>query len=392
MEKVLIIRYGEISLKGLNRPFFENTLLKNIKKVIKKIGDFNIYKMHGRIYIDLDEDYEEEIIEAVTKVFGVVSVSVAYVFEANIERISEVALEHARECLEMDNIKTFKIETKRANKSFPIKSPQISRQVGGYVLENLDELTVDVHNPNVVIQVEVRDKAYVYSRKIQAFGGMPYKTNGKAMLLLSGGIDSPVAGWLVAKRGVEIEAIHYHSYPFTSDRAKEKVIDLARILSKYCGKIRLHSVNLINIQKTINEKCPPEEMTILSRRFMMAIAEKVARNRECSALVTGESIGQVASQTLESLLVTNSAVDLPVFRPLIAMDKVDIVDLSKKIDTYETSILPYEDCCTVFLPDRPVTKPKLEKIIQSENLLDVDSLIQDAIDNMEVIKVEIDNY
>ncbi len=387
MEKVLIIRYGEISLKGLNRPYFENTLLKNVKRAIKHLGDINVYKAYGRLYIDL-EDYDvDEIIEAVTNVFGIVSVSVAYIFEADMDRVCEVALEQAKECIEEDDVKTFKVESKRGNKRFPIKSPEISRVVGGYILENAGELEVDVHNPDVIINVEIRDKAYVYSRKIPGFGGMPYRTGGKAMLLLSGGIDSPVAGWLVAKRGVEIEAIHYHSYPFTSDRAKEKVIDLARILSRYCGRIRLHSVNLLNIQKAINEKCPLAEMTILSRRFMMAIAQRTALDRKCKALVTGESIGQVASQTLESLNVTNSAVDIPVFRPLIAMDKLDIIKISQKIDSYETSILPFEDCCTVFLPDRPVTKPRLEKIIDSEKLLDVEELIKDAIDNMEVIIV-----
>lgn len=387
MEKVLIIRYGEISLKGLNRPYFENTLLKNIKKAIKAIGKLRVYKAHGRIYIDLEDYYEEEIIEAVTKVFGIVSVSVAYIFEADMDSICEVALQHAKECIEVDEIKTFKVESKRGNKKFPVKSPEISRIVGGYILKNADTLEVDVHNPDVIINVEVRDKAYIYSRKIPAFGGMPYRTGGKAMLLLSGGIDSPVAGWLVAKRGVEIEAIHYHSYPFTSDRAKEKVIELARILARYCGRIRLHSVNLLDIQKSINEKCRAEEMTILSRRFMMAIAERVALNRKCKALVTGESIGQVASQTLESISVTNSTVNMPVFRPLIAMDKTEIVNISQKIDTYETSILPFEDCCTVFLPDRPVTKPRLEKILESERLLDVEGLIDVAVNNMEVIVV-----
>lgn len=388
MEKVLIVRYGEISLKGLNRPFFENKLIKNIKNSIKEIGNLNVYKAHGRIYIDLENYDEDEIVNEVKNVFGVVSLSTAYIFDANIDKICEIALEHINECIEEDNIKTFKVESRRGNKSFPLKSPEISRTVGSYILKNTKDIKVDVHNPDIIINVEVRDRAYVYSKKIPAFGGMPYGTSGKAMLLLSGGIDSPVAGWLVAKRGVEIEAVHYHSYPFTSDRAKEKVIELARILSRYCGKIRLHSINLLNIQKAINEKCPSEEMTILSRRFMMAIAERIALARGCKALVTGESIGQVASQTLESINVTNSAVQIPVFRPLIAMDKLDIVNISKKIETYETSILPYEDCCTVFLPDRPVTKPKLERILQSERLLDVESLISDAIANMEVIDVE----
>lgn len=387
MEKKLIIRYGEISLKGQNRPFFENALLKNIKNAVKELGKLNVYKAHGRLYINLDCCDEEEVIEKVTNVFGVVSVSVAYVFEVDMDRICELALKHAEKCMGENKLKTFKIETKRANKKFPIKSPEISRIVGGYVLKNIEELSVDVHNPDLTINVEVRDKAYLYSEKIQGFGGMPYGTSGKGMLLLSGGIDSPVAGWLMAKRGVQIEAVHYHSYPFTSDRAKEKVIDLARILSKYCGRIKLFSVNLLNIQKAINENCPPEELTILSRRFMMKIAEKIAKDRNCKALITGESIGQVASQTIESLNATNAAINLPVFRPLIASDKVDIVDLSKKIETYETSILPYEDCCTVFLPDKPTTRPRLDKILSSEELLDVESLIQEALDNIEIIEV-----
>ncbi len=385
MKKVLIVRYGEIALKGKNRPYFENKLVSNIKKAIKNICKTNIYKMYGRVYIELEDLYIDEIIETVTKVFGVVSVSIAYIFEANMDEICEVALIKAKECIEKDNVKTFKVNTRRTNKSFHLKSPQISSEVGAYVLENTEGFSVDVKTPDVVIDVEVRDEAYVYARKIPGLGGMPYGTSGKGMLLLSGGIDSPVAGWLVAKRGVEIEAVHYHSYPFTSDRAKEKVMDLARILSKYCRRIKLHSVNLLNIQKTINEICPASEMTILSRRFMMRIAEKIAKDKGCGALITGESIGQVASQTLESLNVTNSTVSLPVFRPLIAMDKVDIVKISKEINTYETSILPYEDCCTVFLPDKPVTRPKLEKIEESEKLLDINKLVDDAIENLETI-------
>ncbi len=388
MKKVLIVRYGEISLKGLNRPFFENKLVNNIKNAIRPIGDFKVYKMYGRVYIQIEEDYIDEIIEAVTKVFGVVSVSVACIFEAKMDKICEVALKEAQKCMEEDKVKTFKVETRRGNKKFPLKSPQISREVGAYILKNTEGLKVDVNNPDVIIDVEVRDEAYVYSKKIQGFGGMPYGTSGKAMLLLSGGIDSPVAGWLVAKRGVELEAVHYHSYPFTSDRAKEKVIELARILSGYCGRIRVNSVNLLNIQKEINEKCPSSQMTILSRRFMMKIAERIARLRGCGALITGESIGQVASQTMESLNVTNSAIDIPVFRPLIAMDKIDIVKIAEKINTYETSILPYEDCCTVFLPKNPVTKPKLDMILESEKLLDVEGLIKEAIDNIEIIDVD----
>lgn len=388
MKKVLIVRYGEISLKGLNRPYFENTLLRNIKNVLMPINKLNVYKAHGRIYIDLDNCDEDEIIQEVTRVFGIVSVSVSYIFDGDIDEICQVALNQTKECLENKGIKTFKVDTKRANKKFKLKSMEISRIVGGYILKNIPELSVDVHNPDLIVHIEVRDKNYVYVDKIEGFGGMPYGTSGKAMLLLSGGIDSPVAGWLMAKRGVRLEAVHYHSYPFTSDRAKEKVIDLARILSRYCGSIKLFSVNLLPIQKAINESCPPEESTILSRRFMMRIAEKISIRRNCNALITGESIGQVASQTIESLNVTNSCVSIPIFRPLIAYDKVDIVDIAKKIDTYETSILPYEDCCTVFLPDKPVTKPRLDKIIKSEEGLNIDNLVEEAIENMEIIDVQ----
>lgn len=308
------------------------------------------------------------------------------------DKIKEIALDELKDRIsENNNIKTFKVESKRGDKSFPMQSLEISREVGGYLLENMENISVDVHNPDVSIQVEVRDKAFVFSNKINGFGGLPLGTNGKALLLLSGGIDSPVAGWLVGKRGVDIEAIHFHSYPFTSDRSKEKVIDLAKILSSYCGKFKLYSINLLPIQKEINEKCPEEEMTILSRRFMMKIAERVGVANNCDALVTGESIGQVASQTVKSLYVTNESVVMPVFRPLIAMDKVDIIDLAYKIGTYETSILPFEDCCTVFLPKHPVTQPKLEKIIKSESKLDVEELINAAIEDMEVEIITIED-
>ncbi|MGB4313048.1 MAG: tRNA uracil 4-sulfurtransferase ThiI, partial [Natronincolaceae bacterium] len=296
----------------------------------------------------------------------------------------EVALQELKDRIDKDSsIRTFKVETRRGDKKFPLQSPEISRDVGAYLLQNIDDISVDVHNPDVVVYVEVRDKAFIFSDKIDGFGGLPLGTNGRALLLLSGGIDSPVAGWLVAKRGVEIEAMHFHSYPFTSERAKEKVIDLLRILSIYCGEIKLYSINLLPIQKEINEKCPEGEMTVLSRRFMMKIAQRVGKDNSCDALVTGESIGQVASQTVKSLSVINESVEMPIFRPLIAMDKVDIVDLAKKIGTYETSILPFEDCCTVFLPKHPVIQPRLDKILKSEEKLNVKNLIDEVIDKME---------
>ncbi len=384
MENVVIIRYGEIMLKGLNKRFFEDKLVRHIRHSISDLGKIKVYKAHSRIYIEVGDHNVSDITDRVKKVFGIVSISVAKKFEVDMDKIKEVALNELKNRIADSNIKTFKVETKRADKKFPSTSLEISRDVGGHLFENIDNITVDVHNPDVYIYVEIRDKAFVFSNKISGFGGLPLGTNGKALLLLSGGIDSPVAGWLVAKRGVDIEAIHFHSYPFTGDRAKEKVIDLAKILSNYCGKIKLYSINLLTIQKEINEKCPEAEMTILSRRFMMKIAERVGQDNNCDALVTGESIGQVASQTVKSLYVTNQSVEMPIFRPLIAMDKVDIVDLSKKIDTYETSILPFEDCCTVFLPKHPVTQPKLHKILKSEEKLNVEELIEDAIDNMEV--------
>ncbi len=387
MKRALIVRYGEIALKGLNKSYFEQKLVKHIQANIKDLGNARVHKSNGLIFVELDGQDEEEMIARVVKVFGIVSVSPAWKVEADLEIIKETALKHALERVEEGQFKTFKVESRRGDKSFPLNSPEICREVGGYILQGVEGLKVDVHKPELFVHIDVRDKAYIYSEKIPGFGGLPLGTNGKGMLLLSGGIDSPVAGWMMAKRGVEIEAIHYHSYPFTSDRAKEKVMDLARILAIYCGTIRLHSVNLLPIQKEINEKCPEEEMTILSRRFMMKIAEQIAKNNGCDALITGESIGQVASQTIEGLTVTNEAVTLPVFRPLIAMDKVDIVDIAKKIGTFETSILPYEDCCTVFLPKRPVIKPKVERIKGSENKLDVEGLIEKAIADIEVIRI-----
>ncbi|HZJ76356.1 MAG TPA: tRNA uracil 4-sulfurtransferase ThiI [Oscillospiraceae bacterium] len=392
MENVIIVRYGEIALKGLNKRFFEDKLVSQIRNALSDLGKIKIYKAHSRIYIEVADYNKRDITDRVKNVFGVVSLSVAKMFEASMEKIREVALQELKNKIDKNvDIRTFKIETRRGNKKFPLQSLEISRDVGAYLLKNTDNISVDVHIPDIIVYVEVRDKAYVYSDKIDGFGGLPLGTNGKAMLLLSGGIDSPVAGWLVGKRGVLIEAMHFHSYPFTGDKAKEKAVDLARTLSIYCGKIRLYSVNLLPIQKEINEKCPKGEMTILSRRFMMKIAERVGKVNNCDALVTGESIGQVASQTIKSLYVTNQSVEMPVFRPLIAMDKVDIVNMAKKIGTYETSILPFEDCCTVFLPKHPVIQPRLGDILKSEAKLDVEGLIDEVIDNMEVETIAVSN-
>jgi thiamine biosynthesis protein ThiI len=303
------------------------------------------------------------------------------------EQIKTLAQKLVAQKLVAGHFVSFKVQTKRANKNFPLQSQEISKEVGAFILKHCSDLKVDVHSPDLTVYLEIRDYAYLYTEKIPGFGGMPYATNGKALLLLSGGIDSPVAGWLMAKRGVELEAVHFHSYPFTSERAKEKVINLARILAKYCRSITLHIVNLLEIQQALRANCPEEIFTLLSRRYMMFIAEKIALQNNCSGLITGESIGQVSSQTIQSLAVTNAAVELPIFRPLICMDKAEITNLALKIETYETSILPYEDCCTVFLPKRPATKPKLEKVLKAEALLNREILISDAMSKVETLTI-----
>ncbi|SCY01424.1 tRNA uracil 4-sulfurtransferase ThiI [Alkaliphilus peptidifermentans] len=390
MERVVIIRYGEIMLKGQNKKFFEDKLVKHIRFALKDMGDIKTYKKDSRIYVNVEDFDERQIIQRVKKIFGVILVSGAIKLPVDFDLIKKIAHEEIQKKILTEGAKTFKVDSKRVDKKFPLKSPEISREIGGFILENQENITVDVHKPDVTVYVEVREEAYIFTEKVQGYGGLPIGSSGKGLLLLSGGIDSPVAGWLVGRRGLEIDAIHFHSYPFTSERAKEKVLDLAKILAIYIGKFKIYSINLLPIQQEINEKCREEEMTIISRRFMMKIAERIAEKTDAKALITGENIGQVASQTIESLHTTNSAVNLPVFRPLIAMNKVDIIDIAKDIGTYETSILPFEDCCTVFLPKRPLTKPRLEKILASEEKLDVEALIEAAIDNMEIERIYID--
>ncbi len=387
MKKIILVRYGEIILKGLNRPVFEDKLIGNIKSAILKAGNAKVIKSQGRIYIEPQvEDYDfDYALHKVTRIFGVVSVSPVLKIETDYEKIKATALKVTSDLISQHGYKTFKLETKRGNKRFPMQSPEISADVGGYILENIPGLTVDVKNPDFIIYLEVRESTYVYSEIIKAHGGMPIGSNGKALLLLSGGIDSPVAGWMMGKRGVEIEAIHFYSYPYTSERARQKVVDLAQILSQYCGKLRLHVVPFTEIQLAINDNCPEEQLTIIMRRIMMRIAEIIARKTNSMALITGESMGQVASQTMQSLYCTDSAVNMPVFRPLIGMDKVEVVDIARKIDTFETSILPYEDCCTVFVAKHPQTKPKLEKIMESEKAVDFEPLIEKAVEGTEVI-------
>ncbi|HBG1614438.1 tRNA 4-thiouridine(8) synthase ThiI [Clostridioides difficile] len=386
---ILIVKYGEIGVKGKNRYIFENRLIRNIRNMLKPIGRFNVYKEYGRIYVDL-EDYDyEEVIEEVRKVFGIVGVCPGIRAKKDYDTLKEIALKMLEEKIEA-GYKTFKVESRRGDKSFGLTSQEMSMDIGGYLLSKVgDRINVDVRNPEVKIKCEYREfHTMVYSDTIPGYGGLPLGTNGRAMSLLSGGIDSPVATWMVAKRGMEVEAVHFHSYPFTSERSQEKVKDLAKILAKYCGRVRLHKVNILEIQKAIGENCNEEEATILSRRFMMRIAQRLSEKRHCDALITGESIGQVASQTIQGLTCTNAVVDLPVFRPLIAMDKSDIVDIAKKIGTFETSIVPEEDCCSVFSPRKPVTKPRLEKIEKSETALDIEKLVQDAIDKIEVEDIE----
>ncbi|MDD4688577.1 MAG: tRNA 4-thiouridine(8) synthase ThiI [Eubacteriales bacterium] len=386
MEKIILAKYGEIILKGLNRPLFEKRLVKNIQRALG--DDVSVKTAQATVYIQCEEERTEEIAEKVSKVFGIVSVAIADVVEKDLEKIKE----HAAQLMK-DKTGSFKVEAKRADKRFPFKSPDICANTGGAILSTNPRLTVDVHNPDITVKVEVRDfGAYIYLNKIAGVGGMPTGSNGKATLLLSGGIDSPVAGYMIAKRGVELEAVHFYSYPYTSERAKEKVMDLAKILTSYCGTMNVHIVPFTEIQLEINDKCPEEQLTILMRRFMMTIADRIAKKNGSLALITGESVGQVASQTMESLVVTNAVCSLPVYRPVIGMDKEEIVTIARKIGTFETSILPYEDCCTVFTPKHPNTKPRLDKIKLSEEKVDFEGLVQKAIDGTETIQLKREDY
>ena len=390
-EYIFIVRCGEVALKGMNKPYFERMLLDRIKKLLKKFDGVKAYRHEGLIYVRADKELNDDpqaIIREIGKVFGVASISPAMECESNMEAIGRTAVEYMMEAIKERGVKTFKVEAKRADKNFPVKSPDISRQIGAAVLKGCKVLKVDVHDPDCRLFVDVRhDLSYIYQDKIPGYGGLPLGTNGKGMTLLSGGIDSPVATWMMAKRGMLIEAVHFHSYPYTSQRAQEKVEELAGIVATYCGRFKMHVINLLPIQEQIVQNCPEEETTILVRRFMMRIAEKLAKANSCDMLITGENLGQVASQTAEALVVTDASVKMPVMRPLIGLDKVDIMDLAQEIGTYEKSIEPYEDCCTVFLPKHPATKPKLEKILQSESKLDCDALIDAAIESEEIVEI-----
>ena len=388
-----LIKYAEIGLKGKNRYKFEDALVQNIRNALADWGNvFNVYKEQERIYIDSNEDfsdYYEKVIEKIKKVFGVFSISPIKKinFTLDYKELSKEVLKFVEEVYGSDKNYTFKVKTRRVNKDFPMHSDDISAELGHDILETFSNTKVDVHSPDHIIFVELRNHINIYSEKIEGPGGLPVGTSGKAMLLLSGGIDSPVAGYMVAKRGVVVEAIYFHAPPYTSDRAKQKVIDLAKIVSRWAGHIKLHVINFTDIQLAIYEKCPHDELTIIMRRYMMRIAESIANIDNCLALITGESIGQVASQTVESLRTTNEVCKLPVFRPLIGFDKEEIVHISKKIEAFETSILPYEDCCTIFVAKHPVTKPNLNHIYKSEERLNdvIDELVDKAINTREEI-------
>ena len=392
MYRAFLIKYAEIGLKGKNRHVFENILRDQIQYHLDKLGAFEVTREQGRIFVSCPDVYDfDETIEELQKVFGVAGICPVVVVEStDWDVITAEALKYVDEFYEDKNF-TFKVEAKRADKRYPITSPEMCMKLGESILYKfMDQgIKVDVHDPKVRIWVEVRNKSYIYSHVIPGPGGMPVGSGGKGMLLLSGGIDSPVAGYMIAKRGVALEATYFHAPPYTSERAKQKVVDLAKIISAYTGPIKLNIVNFTDIQLYIYEQCPHEQLTIIMRRYMMRIAEKLAQDSKCLGLVTGESIGQVASQTMQSLVATNAVCTLPVYRPLIAFDKQDIVTISEKIKTYETSILPYEDCCTIFVAKHPVTHPILSVIEKSETHLEekIEEMIKEALDTVEVVQV-----
>lgn len=384
-EYVILVRYGEISLKGLNRHVFIDLLVKNIRNTLKNFDSVRVQKIQGRIIIHIDESELEEGMKAVQRVFGIVSISPAAVVESKMEVIEQAVLNEARK----HDFNTFRITAKRGDKQFPMKSPDIARHLGGTVLKNIPGKKVKMKDADLDIWVEVRKETYVYSEFIPCHGGLPVGSSGKSVLLLSGGIDSPVAGYMMAKRGIRPICVYFHSFPFTSERAKEKVVDLAKILSRYTGRIDLYVVPFTDIQTTIVDRCPERQTTIIIRRFMMRIAQAIAEKNEAESLITGESLGQVASQTQEGLMCTNAVVTLPVFRPLIGMDKQEIVEIARDIGTFDTSILPYEDCCTIFVPKHPETKPRLQFVEKGEEPMmpDADRMIAEAVDGCEIIRL-----
>lgn len=392
MFTAFLIKYAEIAIKGKNRYLFEDALVHQMKIALKKCeGKFLITKTQGRIFVEAEGEFDyEETVDALQHVFGIVGICpMIYVEDEGFEKLCETVVNYVDQVYP-DKNKTFKAHCRRARKNYPKESMEINADLGEVLLNAYPELRVDVHEPEILLNVEIREKIYIYSEIIPGPGGMPVGTGGKAMLLLSGGIDSPVAGYMIAKRGVKIDAVYFHAPPYTSERAKQKVVDLAKIVSKYTGPIYLHVINFTDIQLYIYEKCPHEELTIIMRRYMMRIAEHIAKETGCLGLITGESLGQVASQTMGSLVATNEVCELPVYRPLIGFDKEEIVAVSKKIDTFETSILPFEDCCTIFVAKHPVTKPNLNIIRKHEHNLDekIEELVKTALETDELIIVE----
>jgi len=379
MKEIILCKYGEMALKGLNRGWFENLLLKDIRSRLSNIGKFTIKNSQCTIYIEgekIDEAFEE-----LKTVFGLATLSRAAVVEKDIDVIKRTAAEYLPQFL--DGARTFRAEAKRSDKKFPMTSPQIAAEIGSAVLSVLPQLKVDLNNADVTVRAEIREQAaYIHAGQVKAAGGMPYASNGKGLVLLSGGIDSPVAAYMMARRGVVIEALHFESFPYTSERAREKVMELAGLLAVYCGKVKVHVLSVTRIQEELRKNCDEEYFTLLLRRFMMRLAQRTAHLYECNALITGESIGQVASQTMNAIEVTDAAVSVPVFRPCIGMDKEEIVHVARRIGTYETSILPYEDCCTVFTPRHPKTRPELAKVFEQEQLIDISALEDESFDKL----------
>lgn len=392
MKEILLCKYGEIILKGANRAYFEDMLCKELRKRSAKCGNFEISRAQSTVYIEpLDDDADiDAMLEEASKVFGIVGIARCAAAEKTLGDISRTAREYLKETL--SEKKTFKVEAKRSDKTFPLDSMELACEIGGVLLDENPHLKVDVRNPEIVVRVEIRERAaYIHAGQYKGAGGMPVGSNGKGLLLLSGGIDSPVAGYMMAKRGVKLEAIHFESFPYTSEKALQKVLDLARIVSDYSGPIYVHIVSLTKIQEELVKNCNEEYFTLLLRRYMMAIAQKTAKKYNCQALITGESVGQVASQTMQAITVTDAVVDMPVFRPCVGLDKEEIIQVARKIGTFETSILPFEDCCTVFTPRHPKTKPDIEKVIIEENKLPFDKLVEEAFSSMKTEKIFIED-
>lgn len=387
MKEIIMVKYGEIALKGINKKTFEDILHSNIKRRLKKLGQFQYERMQSTIYIEPADDDADvySAVEVLRKVFGIGAIQKCAVFPKDIDVVKASVGEYLKDAFDEPNVKNFKVEAKRADKTFPLTSPEIQQQLGDAVLDAFPQLGVDVHSPDVTVRLEIRDNgAYLSAKRITGAGGMPVGSSGKALLMLSGGIDSPVAGYMMAKRGLSVDCIHYISPPYTSERARLKVEKLCEEMTDYCGDIRFYCVPFTEIQEALRDNCPEEHFTVLMRRMMVKIANKIC-GRDCyGAIITGESLAQVASQTLPALYCTNAAAEFPVFRPLIGMDKIEITEISRKIGTFETSIMPYEDCCTVFSPKHPRTKPKMEEILAAEQSHDFDAMIEEAVENIQI--------